>query len=269
MSLIGAKFLQKEGWILLKNRDQNIKPNIRIRKSQRKNIERLYLWDDLTSFTEGINEFGVAIISAISNDDIQIAKDNLKKRKGELSTNIKKFYSPDGLSIRKALFEKSARKAVKKLVEFSVVGTIIVADFNECFVLESTLENNNYSYDINQIPNGTVVVKSTDEINEKSQKKIKKLVKLLNFAKDFESVLDVFSTKNNIDSELNPLIFSKVKNAIKTTAQIILCPLEKTLHFRPIWANSVYNIEMLNTIEGKTFFELVSTRKLISFREKI
>jgi len=64
---------------------------------------------------------------------------------------------------------------------------------------------------------------------------------------------------------MNPLRFDVRKNAMRTTGQIVIVPKEKTLHYRAIWCETIFDLDKLNTNEEKTFFEAVSTRKLISF----
>jgi len=54
MCIVALKYFTDGGWVGVKNRDRNYKPNIRIRQSFRDDVERLYIWDDKTKYTEGI-----------------------------------------------------------------------------------------------------------------------------------------------------------------------------------------------------------------------
>ena len=64
MCVIAVKYLPDIGWIGVKNRDRGYYPEINIRKSNKHGIERCYIWDANTKYTEGVNEHGIGIISA-------------------------------------------------------------------------------------------------------------------------------------------------------------------------------------------------------------
>ena len=64
MCVIAIRFFKDIGWVGVKNRDRNYRPTVHIKQSFRNNVERLYIWDEKTKYTEGLNEFGVSILSA-------------------------------------------------------------------------------------------------------------------------------------------------------------------------------------------------------------
>ena len=64
MCVIAAKYFKDYGWVGVKNRDRTYKPNILIKKSHRDNIDRIYIWDENTRYTEGLNENGTSILNA-------------------------------------------------------------------------------------------------------------------------------------------------------------------------------------------------------------
>jgi len=291
MSVICAKYFTDVGWVLAKNRDQTYKPTVRIRKSFRRNIERLYIWDEFTKYTEGINEFGVGIVSAkidLEDYDFKGAKDSQIK---DLNPSKRTYYSPDGLRIRTALFESDVLKATKKLIEFEVTGNTIIADRERCFVFEAAYvkngdEDQTYVYKVLEVPQDKFVVRTNHGImlpftgfqsdvpsqsadKASSEVRYKTVTKGLKEAQTFQDLLEVISNRDDVNLQMNPLRMDNTKGAQRTTGQIIVVPSENTLHYRAIWCEIAFDLETLNKEQEKTFFEIVSSRKLISFKEKL
>jgi len=52
-----------------------------------------------------------------------------------------------------------------------------------------------------------------------------------------------------------------------TTGQMMLVPSEKTMHYRPLYSSIEVKYSTLNGPKAKTFFEIVSSRDLITFKE--
>ena len=289
MSLIAAKFFPEKGWVLVKNRDRILKPTVKLRKSFRKNVERLYCWDDFTKYSEGINEFGVAIVScniARDEDDTEGAKaasDESTQRKP------RRYYSPDGLRIRTALFEKTVYDAARKLVELEIPGSTIIADRKTCFILEGAFTKDEdgieeYVYVIKEVPTTHVVVRtnhgillpwagySLDNPEEKklrlqSEARYKKALALVKGSQNADALLDAISDRSEKDPQLNPLRLDDKKGAIRSTGQIVVCPKDMTLFYRPIWCETLFDLESLNNKEEKTYFEIISSRKLLKLKD--
>lgn len=289
MCVVCAKHFPDVGWVIAKNRDRNYKPIIRIRKSFRRDIERLYIWDEKTKYTEGVNEYGVGIISAsvaVKEDEKEGAvASNDKSFKGERKQRT--FYSPDGLRIRTALFETSALNAAKKLIELEIPGNTIIADKDRCFLLEGAfVEGDEYVFKVIEIPQDKIVVRTNHGImlpwtgysadipeqkasRNSSEVRYKKVVAGLKGANNMNELLDAISDTSDKNPQLNPLRIDPERNVMRTTGQIIVVPGEHTLHYRPIWCETSFKLENLNKEEEKTYFEIVSTRRLISFKDKI
>lgn len=289
MCVVACKYFEDLGWVLAKNRDRNYKPTIIIRKSFRRNTERLYIWDDRTKYTEGINEFGVAIISASVTVKDDEAEGSVAVNSGKLDkqTKIKNrtYYAPDGLRIRTALFERTAAEAARQLIELEIPGNTIIADKERCFILEGAfVENDEYVYKILEVPKEKIAVRTNHGIflpwtgyskevpdqvekRESSDTRYEKVVAGLKKAKDFDEFLDAMSDTSDENPQLNPLRIDPERNAMRTTGQIILVPKEQTLHYRAIWCETQFDLDKLNTEDERTFFEIISTRKLISFKD--
>ena len=288
MCVVSAKWLPSTGWILAKNRDRNYKPLIRIRKSFRNDMERLYIWDERTKYTEGINEYGVAILSAsvaVKKDEEEGAKAVRDAKKSSKKTKIANriYYAPDGKRIRTALFEKTAVDATKKLVELQISGNTVVADRNRCFILEGAYtKDDQFVYKIKEVSKDEVLVRTNHGIllpwtgysaeiesqvksRKSSEIRLKTVHQALLDAQTFEDVVSALSSTDNDDPQMNPMRIDIVRRAMRTTGQIFLVPSENTMHYRPVWSDISFDINKLNNNKEKTFFEVVSARKLITF----
>lgn len=287
MCVVCAKYFPDVGWAIAKNRDRNYKPDVRIRKSFRRNVERLYIWDEKTKYTEGVNEYGVGIISS----SVAVKKD---EKEGQVATKSKVFdgetkkrvfYSPDGLRIRTALFETDALSATKKLIELEIPGNTIIADQKRCFILEGAFTDNEYLYKAIEIPQDKIVVRTNHGImlpwtgyskdvpsqtaaRNSSDVRYKKVVKALKEAQNLDGMLEALSDTSDPNPQLNPLRLDPQRKVMRTTGQIVVVPSINTLHYRSIWCTCRFDLDKLNKGAEKTFFEVVSTRKLISFKEK-
>lgn len=299
MCVVAAKYFEDKGWVLIKNRDRKYKPIIRLRKSFRNEVERLYMWDDVTKYSEGINEFGVAVISSsveVKEDESEGKtiksktndKDIAKKDKS-VQTSPRTYYNPDGLRIRKALFEKTVYNVTKKLIELEIPGNTIIADRKTCFILEAAFDKNakgedEYVYKVKEVPTDYIVVRTNHGIllpwtgyskdldihkdsRLSSDKRFEKVLKAVDKAKTPDEMLDACSDISDKNPQLNPVRIDTTKNAMRTTGQIIIVPKEMTLYYRPIWCETLFDIDGLNKAEEKTFFEIISNRKLLKLKD--
>lgn len=294
MCIIAAKYFPEVGWVGVKNRDRNYKPTILIKQSFRDNIERLYMWDEKTKYAEGVNEFGIAILSAataVKTDEKEGAAASTKEGRKKAE-----FYSPDGKRIRAALFENTVEKVLAKLIEVQIPGNTIIFSKDKCVLLEGTFlvdkktgKEKDYIYKTKEIKKDETIVrtnhgvwlpdagyqldsedehhrvarKSSDARKEQVEKDIKNVSR-------YENMLDCVSSRKNKDPQLNPIRTSPThgKTIMVTTGQIMICPSERTLHYRPIWSHvELIDFDKINSSKSKTFFEIVSSRKLITFKE--
>ena len=284
MSIVACKYFNDLGWVIAKNRDRSYKPNIQVRKSFRNNIERLLLWDDKTKYTEGVNEHGVAIVSAsISTKTDEIEGAIATKYNSRLTKTPRIYYSPDGLRIRKALFEKTAFDAIRKIIEFQIPGNTIVADKDRCYLIEAGfLNTNEYVYEVVEVSRSQIAVRTNHGIflpwtgysvdvpcevlkRQSSDIRYQKVNDGLKRASSFDEFIEILSNSADMNPQKNPLRIDPRRGAMRTSGQIFIIPKEKTLHYRPIWCDTMFNLDKLNTVNEKTFFEVVSTRKLINF----
>lgn len=291
MCIVIAKKFPGIGWIGAKNRDRNYIPLVNIVQSNRRDIQRLYIDDSLSRYTEGLNEFGVCIINAalsVKNDEKELEKSKPVTNKKYQQAG---YMSSDGKKIRTALFEKTPEKAMHYLIENELCGSTLIFNKNECLLLEAGKivdteeETSEFVYKVEEvkeyvvrtnhgilIPELGYAANSDDPDIQKSRKssesrynivetELKKLI-------DPMKMLDVLSTKRNNDPYMNPIRFGDVKKKeMLTTGQILLVPAECTLHYRPIHSDIEFRYTKINRPDSKTFFEVVSNKKLLGFKE--
>ena len=285
MCVISAKHFHGVGFVLVKNRDRNYKPSITIRQSFRNGIERLFLYDEKTKYTEGVNEFGIGILSAA----VSVKFDEKEGGKAEGAEQLpqKNFASPDGFKIRKALYGKTVKEVVDSLIDLELPGNTFVASKTKCVLLEGAVnEEKEYfykTYNVSQdesivrtnhgilIKSGYNPVDNPDEYKS-SEARYKQALKDVKKCSVPEDMLNAISDTSNKNKQLNPLRQSKThgKHIMVTTGQIMLNPGENTLHYRSIWCNmELSNFNRINnTNKSKCFYEIVSTRKLLTMKEE-
>jgi hypothetical protein len=296
MCCIVVKYLPKFGWIGAKNRDRNYETTIGITQSNRYETQRLYIDDKLSRWTEGINEYGISILSAafsVKNDE----KEGAKMVKGS-HRDRQGYFSPDGRDIREALKFKTIKEAIDHLIKAELAGATFIFNQEQCFLLEggfnvkkskSTKENpREYFYHIKEIkkkdghcvrtnhgidlPNlGYQPNSDTDEgkkARKSSEERYKVVVTNITNVKEPRDLLKAMSDQPNKDTFMNPIRTGNPdKKDMVTTGQLLIVPKTRTLHYRPIESKIDFEYNKINHPEAKTFFEIISSRSLLTFLE--
>ena len=290
MCVVAAKYFKDTGWVGVKNRDRNYLPEIKIIQSNRKGLQRMYIYDEATKYTEGLNEFGVCILSAA----MDVFDDEKEREAGFVSTYGKK--------IRNALLEKTPQAAVNRLIRTELAGATLVFNEKECYLLEAGFDvlkkdasKDNpriYKYEKRRLenkPNNLVVRtnhgvfvpeigyqpnddrKQVDAVRARksSETRMKYAEESLKKVTKVTDMLDGLAVKDaDKDTFLNPIRLGDPKKGdMVTTGQLMLVPQERTLHYRPLHSEIEINYSGLNAADKKTYFEIVSSRDLISFKE--
>ena len=282
MCTIAVKYFKDVGFCGVKNRDRNYRPTVNIKQSYRNGLERMYIWDERTKYTEGLNEYGVCIISAA----VAVKKDEKEGSKA-VGPETGTFYSPDGKKIRTALLEKSVQAAADRLIDLELKGNTFVFDEDKCILIESDLQNGKYIYETAEIKKDEVAVRTNhgvmiksgyhpDENDEKMQAswestKTRYDVALRDAKKIVEphKFLDGISNTENKNPQLNPLRKEERsgKNILQTTGQLLLIPKERCLYYRPVWCNMQFNFDKLDSKKSSTYFQILSSRTLFEETE--
>ena len=291
MCVVALANIPKYGWVGVKNRDRNYKADIELVKSNRSEIERLYIDDKLSRWTEGLNEFGVCILNAafsVRYDEREGEQAHENSQSSRLSRGDPGYYNKDGLRIRKALLYDNPKKAIEYLKISNLAGATYVFNKNECWLLEGGFENKGndrkyYGY-IKQITKDYSVrtnhgVMETmfgykSDINKPKMDLARKSSVLRrnavinslkrNFPTTPKELLKAASVSPNDQQFFNPIRLGDIrKKEMATTGQLLLIPITKTLCYRPIVCKMSFDFQKLNN--SKTNFEIVSNRKLLNF----
>ena len=275
MCILTAKYFKGLGFVAVKNRDRNYTPVINFRKSNRNGMERLYIWDENTRYTEGLNEHGVAILSA----SLMTKDDEKEHTKGE---DTRDYYSPDGKKIRDALLCTSVREAVRKLIDDCLSGHTLIFDQDHCYVLEGAkLRDNGYAYQVQKVnPNNTVTrtnhgvlmpragyQRGVDEAQTCSRISSESRLKIAECMTDLASspmdLLDRLTYHECENPQLNACRLDTRPSQLKTTGQLMIVPSKKTLYYRPIMCEINFDYWRVNHPDSKTYFELCGMRPLL------
>ena len=136
---------------LAKNRDRMYAPQSRIIHELVDGVEVLYIHDELTDWSEGLNEFGVGIINSSLMVNYDEMEADIIRQQQSGGDKEKKGMSPsyDGLKIRTALSKPKLADTLRSVVEFAgddkkdvgVKGMTMVASPKHAFVIEMTSEH--------------------------------------------------------------------------------------------------------------------------------
>ena len=300
MCVVAIKYLKDHGWVGAKNRDRNYKAEVEIVQSNRHDVQRLYIDDKLSRWSEGVNEYGVSIISAsfsVKSDEKEGDKIILKRKNKRDQYG---YYSPDGRAIRKALLMKTPKEALNVLIQHSLAGATYVFNEKDCYILEGgftvrkddvTADNpREYQYKVKHLsPNEDECSCRTNHgimmpqlgyhknpTNPRLVKSRKSSEKRLEYATKVISseitepgeLMDLLAKCPDKDQFMNPLRVGNVnKGDMVTTGQLLIIPKERTLHYRPIFSKVKFDYNRLSGPDSKTFFEIISSRKLLSFKD--
>lgn len=272
MCVIAVKFLPNIGWIGIKNRDRGYYPTINIKKSKKNDIERCYIWDNNTGYTEGVNEHGIGIISA-SMATITDEK-GIGKTRHE-GTN-KNYMSPDGKKIRTALLEKTCQAALKKLIERELTGHTFVFNEKDCYILESGYRHGMFVHKIQKVEPSHVCVRTNHGIllpwagyqriqtdpghsRKRVSSEVRKIKSELGIilSKGVLEALDSIMDHSEENPQLNPCRLDDRDGYMKTTGQLAIVPKHRKLYYRPIWSGLEVDLSRVNSTNSKTFFEVI------------
>jgi len=271
MCVVIAKYFEDTGWVAVKNRDRNYTPEISFsRVDDKDGIERLLFEDDVTKYMEGINSNGVGILSAslmVQDDEKEITKSVKEK-------------SPDGERIRRALEKGNAFDAARAAAEYELSGNSIIVDRDNCFLLESSQRNERYTYRLKRIQKNETVARTNhgillpwagyqrgiDEAQElsriSSEARLVQAQAVVDQAQDPEQMIDGLCQIYVDNPQLNVMRTSTERKKMRTTAQLMVIPQERTLYCRPVSSHMTFDFWKLNKPGVDTWVEILSNRAL-------
>lgn len=287
MCVIAAKYFPNKGWVGVKNRDRTYYPSINIRKSMKDGIERLYIWDENTRYTEGLNEHGLCILNASYSRPNAIKEGKDEESSISAEGEDPNYFSKDGRVIRNALLSKTPEDAVKELIRRRLTGCCLVFNKDTCYVLEADEINGEYRYNSEKVDPKNHIVRtnhgillpeagfqrnSSDE-NLKFKRvssELRKYIteKLLDHAEHPEDMINHLLYHRGRNKQLNVCRLDFEKGKVRTTGQLMLVPSQNALYYRPIWCHLDYDFNKINKPKQKLWFELLSHRPLIQNMKK-
>lgn len=276
MCCIVAKYFKGIGWVAAKNRDRNYVPDLSFPRKKSGDIEMLLMLDDVTKFTEGLNSNGVCVLTAslmVEDDEKEI-------------TVRSKTPSKDGSKIANALKLPTVREAVQYLVKTKLPGNTLVFDKDNCYLIEGTWKPGGYAereyvYKVKKINNDETVCRtnhgillpwagyqqkeddipqSLSAISSRCRYKIGKWA--VNTATTPEEMIDLMCKQVVDNPQLNALRMDYKGKEMRTTAQLMLSPGQKTLFLRPVASNINFDFWKMNKPDSSTWLEILSNRAL-------
>jgi hypothetical protein len=225
--------------VLAKNRDRGYKAKIELVHEIVDDVEIAYWRDIDTDWSEGMNEYGIAIVNAslMVGKDEKEGKGVEKNRKNDDSET--KITSYDGEKIRKALTYKKINKVIKSIISFTgddkkdvgLKGETFASDGKDIYVIEMTSKHAPIIKKIKE--DSKIVVRTNHGIYQKdagytkgekrksSLSRMELAKKHLKDAKTDMDVIDKLKQKYEDDPFLNPYRTKNMYN-MSTVGQIML-----------------------------------------------
>jgi hypothetical protein len=270
MCVAVAKYFYDTGWVLVKNRDRNYIPIISFKFSKKDGLDRLIFLDDMTGYMEGMNINGVGILSTslMVIDDEEVIKNKSDSAKS------------DGEKIVVSLAEKTAEKAAQSVVDEQLTGCTIIADQESCYLVEASIQDGKYVYDMGEIKQNQTVARTNhgiwldwagyqygvDEKQDLSRKsseaRLKQAQAVVKNAKTPQDIIDGLCQQPNDDTQMNVLRTTTNRKMMRTTAQEMIIPIENTFYLRPIQSKLEFDFWKLNQEEPDMWVEILSNRSL-------
>lgn len=275
MCVIAAKHFPEIGWVGIKNRDRNYIPDLAFKREDIKGLERLLYRDLVTQYREGLNDDGVSILSAslmVIDDEKEVKEPN-------------KSHSRDGDRISEALKFSTVNQAVKYLVKTKLTGNTIVFDKDDLVLIEASNREGEdgkkeFVFTLKNVPKTETVVRTNHGIElewagyqtgkseneslsrKSSESRLKFSEKVVNEAKSPQALLDLLCKKYTEDPQMNPLRTTSDRKKMRTTAQIMMVPSERTMYVRPIQSSLSYNFWKMDDPDADTWVEILSNKPL-------
>lgn len=275
-------------WVVLKNRDRAYVPIIKIKKNTFKKTEYRNFIDKDTSWAEGVNSRGIAIVNSALltyEDEIQNSDKAKDKHKSKIMTKL----SHDGFFIKKALRSKKILDAVSSIVTNKVYGHSLVTDGESLYVIENvrTKEHNNAAVTTGEMIKWSKVDDDKDFIVRtnhgdafpetgyqeddkagKSSRLRKKYVEdafKKNKPTTIAEAFECMSVQPDKNPEFNPIRLKSKGCKIFTTGQYLINPETKSFYYKPVDCKFEYRGEIVKDpkeindfISDKTSFFIIN-----------
>lgn len=248
MCTVIAKYLDRLGWILAKNRDQDYVSDTNFTYSSERNVGEIMVLDDKDiGYKEGMNEKGLTIITT-----------SLTPKLSE-ETN-----GSDGKTIYRALKFKSPKEAADLVVREKLTGFIFITDGKELVLVEAARDDNGdgqYQSSMRVIPRTDTIVRTNhgidlkwagfqygidekqDERRASSESRMKIAQKVATTIKDPMQALDALAVKRTADLQMNVFRVENKPRQMRTIMQWCLIPSQREVLVRPVQSKIIFKVD--------------------------
>jgi len=250
MGILACKFFDDVGFVGLRIKERPEKPNVYIRNSYFGGKERVYLWDDILRYSEGMNEDGVTILSNnFVNEKIgaEYAKKFIKKK----SLNQKPrqiFEITNNIQIRKALLSMTAKEAADVLIEYEALGVSVIFNSSECYLLKAVYFENVYYYTLIPILKDDLLLQV---LPLSANKDLSEFIRQLKITRDYD--------------EFFKYVVPDLRTE-QTSYESLLIPNRKAINFRPVNCNLAFSSSTNSGSENKLTFSIVKKELIKPFQ---
>ena len=142
------KGTKKDQWFLYKIRDRNYSPEYKLEVDETNGVETLFLIDQLTAWSEGINSRGLMIVSAALDNHTDL-DDNGQSSAG-LPASRRRIQKAK--TLKKAIVSKNVDEAKQILVNGRFIGTSFISNGKRLIILEIYVNNDAFERETNKYP---------------------------------------------------------------------------------------------------------------------
>ena len=154
MCIIGAGKYSNSN-CLVKVRDRNYVPAIKIIRELVNGVEVAYLYDIDTDWSEGVNEYGIGVVSSA----LRVIDDEVVKKE--------KSRADDGIRIRKILAHDNVSCAVNEAVRNGMSGHCFISDPNQIITFEPQPEDGNHWIKFLDLKNKEIAIRTNHGVDTK------------------------------------------------------------------------------------------------------
>ena len=271
MCIIAAKFFPETGWVGVKNRDRNYVPEISFGFSKEGKIDRLLFMDNMTQYMEGMNSKGIGVLGT----SLMVIDDE------EVITTRSNSAKSDGKKIQSALGEATVEKVAQAVIDEELTGCTIVFDDERCFLIEACINSDKkYYYDMEEIDQKKGIARTNHGIwlewagyqygvdekqdlsRESSESRLEQAQQVLKTATTPQELINGLCAQPNKNTQMNALRTTTERKKMRTTAQELIVPIEKTFYVRPVQCKMDVDFWRLNQEEPDMWVEVLSNRSL-------
>jgi hypothetical protein len=137
----------KENWFLYKIRDRAYSPKYKLEVEKKKNVETLFLIDQDTSWSEGVNSKGVMIVSAALDNHSDLDDNG----SGSSGNSAAAGQMEKTKALRAAISSESVDDALQILIKDRFIGTSFISDGDRLIILEIYVNDKAYQREIDKL----------------------------------------------------------------------------------------------------------------------